>query len=140
MRRRWCTSPSRSSTVSQSSWSTRKAASPSARPAATARPARTSPRTCPPSGAGRSASGLRKVDEVALQERLGEVSRSPRWAVAYKFKAQQATTKVLAIDASVGRLGTVTPVAVLEPVVVGGVTVRNASLHNMDEITRKDVR
>jgi DNA ligase (NAD+) len=81
-----------------------------------------------------------KVDDVALQERLGQVSRSPRWAVAYKFKAQQATTKVLAIDASVGRLGTVTPVAVLEPVVVGGVTVRNASLHNMDEITRKDVR
>ena len=81
-----------------------------------------------------------KVDDVALQERLGQVSRSPRWAVAYKFKAQQATTRVLAIEPSVGRLGTVTPVAVLEPVVVGGVTVRNASLHNMDEITRKDVR
>ncbi|HEY2387844.1 MAG TPA: NAD-dependent DNA ligase LigA [Candidatus Binatia bacterium] len=81
-----------------------------------------------------------KVDDVALQERLGQVSRSPRWAVAYKFKAQQATTRVLAIEPSVGRLGTVTPVAVLEPVAVGGVTVRNASLHNMDEITRKDVR
>ncbi len=81
-----------------------------------------------------------KVDDVALQERLGQVSRSPRWAVAYKFKAQQATTTVLDIVPSVGRLGTVTPIAVLEPVAVGGVTVRNASLHNMDEIVRKDVR
>jgi DNA ligase (NAD+) len=81
-----------------------------------------------------------KVDDTALQERLGQVSRSPRWAIAYKFKAQQATTKVLDIVPSVGRLGTVTPIAVLEPVAVGGVTVRNASLHNMDEITRKDVR
>ncbi len=81
-----------------------------------------------------------KVDELALQERLGQVSRSPRWAIAYKFKAQQAETKVLKIEPSVGRLGTVTPIAVLEPVAVGGVTVRNASLHNMDEITRKDVR
>lgn len=81
-----------------------------------------------------------KVDDTALQERLGQVSRSPRWAIAYKFKAQQALTTVLDIVPSVGRLGTVTPIAVLEPVVVGGVTVRNASLHNMDEITRKDVR
>ena len=81
-----------------------------------------------------------KVDDVALQERLGQVSRSPRWAIAYKFKAQQAETKVLDIVPSVGRLGTITPIAVLEPVVVGGVTVRNASLHNMDEIARKDVR
>ncbi|TMA80720.1 MAG: NAD-dependent DNA ligase LigA [Deltaproteobacteria bacterium] len=81
-----------------------------------------------------------KVDDLALQERLGQVSRSPRWAIAYKFKAQQAETKVLDIVPSVGRLGTVTPIAVLEPVAVGGVTVRNASLHNMDEIERKDVR
>jgi DNA ligase (NAD+) len=81
-----------------------------------------------------------KVDDLGLQERLGQVSRSPRWAIAYKFKAQQAETKVLKIEPSVGRLGTVTPIAVLEPVAVGGVTVRNASLHNMDEITRKDVR
>lgn len=81
-----------------------------------------------------------KVDDLRLQEILGQVSRSPRWAIAYKFKAQQAETRVLDIVASVGRLGTLTPVAVLEPVVVGGVTVRNASLHNMDEIARKDVR
>jgi DNA ligase (NAD+) len=81
-----------------------------------------------------------KVDDLALQERLGQVSRSPRWAIAYKFKAQQAETKILDIVPSVGRLGTVTPIAVLEPVAVGGVTVRNASLHNMDEIERKDVR
>lgn len=81
-----------------------------------------------------------KVDELRLQEILGQVSRAPRWAIAYKFKAQQAETRVLEIVASVGRLGTLTPVAELEPVVVGGVTVRNASLHNMDEIARKDVR
>jgi DNA ligase (NAD+) len=81
-----------------------------------------------------------KVDDLAQQERLGQVSRSPRWAVAYKFKARQATTKVLNIVPSVGRLGTVTPIAELEPVQVGGVTVRNASLHNMDEVERKDVR
>jgi DNA ligase (NAD+) len=81
-----------------------------------------------------------KVDDLRLQEILGQVSRSPRWAIAYKFKAQQAETRVNDIIASVGRLGTLTPVAELEPVVVGGVTVRNASLHNMDEIARKDVR
>jgi DNA ligase (NAD+) len=81
-----------------------------------------------------------KVNDLALQERLGQVSRSPRWAVAYKFKAQQAETRVRNIVPSVGRLGTVTPIAELEPVPVGGVTVRNASLHNMDEVERKDVR
>src|SRR5262249_26425086 len=81
-----------------------------------------------------------KVDDLKLQEILGQVSRSPRWAIAYKFKAQQAETRVNDIIAWVGRLGTLTPVAELEPVVVGGVTVRNASLHNMDEIERKDVR
>jgi DNA ligase (NAD+) len=81
-----------------------------------------------------------KVNDLALQERLGEVSRSPRWAVAYKFKPRQATTRVVAIVPSVGRTGVLTPTAELEPVRVGGVTVRNASLHNMDEVRRKDVR
>ena len=64
-----------------------------------------------------------KVDPLALQERLGAKSRSPRWALAYKFAATQATTKVLAIEVNVGRTGAVTPMAVMEPVEVGGVTV-----------------
>jgi DNA ligase (NAD+) len=81
-----------------------------------------------------------KVNDLGLQRRLGEISRSPRWAVAYKFKARQATTRIVNIVPSVGRTGVLTPVAELEPVPVGGVTVRNASLHNMDEIERKDVR
>jgi len=81
-----------------------------------------------------------KVNDLGLQRRLGEISRSPRWAVAFKFKARQATTRIVRIVPSVGRTGVLTPVAELEPVPVGGVTVRNASLHNMDEIERKDVR
>ncbi len=81
-----------------------------------------------------------KVDSLDQQHRLGELSRSPRWAVAYKFKPRQAVTRVRDIVASVGRLGTITPVAELEPVALGGVTIANASLHNMDEIRRKDVR
>src|SRR5262245_26886149 len=81
-----------------------------------------------------------KVDDFELQRLLGQVSRSPRWAVAWKFKPRQATTQVLRIAPSVGRTGVLTPVAELEPVTVGGVTVRNVSLHNMDEIERKDVR
>jgi DNA ligase (NAD+) len=81
-----------------------------------------------------------KVDSRAQQEILGEVARSPRWAVAFKFKPRQAVTRVSDIWASVGRLGTLTPIAELEPVVVGGVTVSRASLHNMDEVERKDVR
>jgi len=81
-----------------------------------------------------------KVNDVRLQRRLGEISRSPRWAVAFKFKARQATTRIREIVPSVGRTGVLTPVAELEPVAVGGVTVRNASLHNMDEIERKDIR
>ena len=75
-----------------------------------------------------------KVNSFALQEQLGEVSRSPRWAVAYKFKAQQAETQVRNIEVQVGRIGSLTPVAKLEPVQLAGVTISNASLHNLDEI------
>lgn len=81
-----------------------------------------------------------KVNSTELQGRLGEIARSPRWAVAYKFKARQATTRILDIQPQVGRTGTLTPVASLEPVPIGGVTVKSASLHNMDEIERKDIR
>jgi DNA ligase (NAD+) len=81
-----------------------------------------------------------KVNDLELQRLLGQVSRSPRWAVAWKFKPRQATTRILAIAPSVGRTGVLTPVAELEAVAVGGVTVRNVSLHNMDEVERKDVR
>jgi DNA ligase (NAD+) len=81
-----------------------------------------------------------KVDSLALQERLGAKARSPRWALAYKFAATQATTKVLAIEVNVGRTGAVTPMARMEPVEVGGVTVSRATLHNEDEVARKDVR
>ncbi|HVC45361.1 MAG TPA: NAD-dependent DNA ligase LigA [Candidatus Binataceae bacterium] len=81
-----------------------------------------------------------KVNSFALQNQLGEVSRSPRWAIAYKFKAQQAETVVREIAVQVGRIGSLTPVAKLAPVALAGVTIANASLHNLDEIRRKDVR
>jgi DNA ligase (NAD+) len=81
-----------------------------------------------------------KVNRIDLQERLGDVGREPRWSIAYKFAAVEATTTLKSIEISVGRTGTLNPYAVLEPVSVGGVTIKQAALHNEDDIRRKDIR
>ncbi len=81
-----------------------------------------------------------KVDSLKQQEKIGSIAKSPRWAIAYKFKAKQATTKLKEITLQVGRIGTITPVAELEPVFLAGSTISRATLHNSDEIERKDIR
>jgi DNA ligase (NAD+) len=81
-----------------------------------------------------------KVNSLKLQERLGTISRSPRWALAFKFSPKQETTKIKKIEVQVGRTGALTPVAIMEPVRIGGVEVSRATLHNLDEIEKKDIR
>jgi len=81
-----------------------------------------------------------KVDSLDLQQRLGNIGHEPRWAIAYKFPAVQGTTRLIDIGISVGRTGTLNPYAILEPVAVGGVTIKQAALHNQDDIRRKDIR
>jgi DNA ligase (NAD+) len=81
-----------------------------------------------------------KIDDYGLQQQLGVVGNAPRWAIAYKFPAREATTTLLEIRTNVGRTGVITPYAVLEPVNIGGVTVRQASLHNFEDLARKDLR
>ena len=81
-----------------------------------------------------------KINQLNLHEQLGDVGREPRWAIAYKFPATQGTTLLKSIEISVGRTGTLNPYAVLEPVSIGGVTIKSAALHNEDDIRRKDIR
>jgi DNA ligase (NAD+) len=81
-----------------------------------------------------------KINQLNLHEELGDIGREPRWAIAYKFPADQGTTLLKSIEISVGRTGTLNPYAVLEPVAVGGVTIKSAALHNEDDIRRKDIR
>ena len=81
-----------------------------------------------------------KVDSFADQRELGATSKAPRWAIAYKYQPEQAETRLLAVDIQVGRTGALTPVARLEPVFLSGSTVSNATLHNFEEIERKDIR
>ena len=80
------------------------------------------------------------MDDLALRDRLGATAKFPRWATAFKFPAQQATTTLLAIEVNVGRTGAVTPYAVLEPVQLAGSTIAMATLHNAEDVARKDVR
>jgi DNA ligase (NAD+) len=81
-----------------------------------------------------------KIDSIPIQQKLGDVGREPRWAIAFKFPAVQGTTRLNSIEISVGRTGTLNPYAVLEPIKVGGVTIKHAALHNEDDIRRKDIR
>ena len=81
-----------------------------------------------------------KVNEFNLQRRLGNVANAPRWAIAHKFSANSSISKILNIEIQIGRTGALTPVAKIKPVNIGGVMVSNATLHNEDEITRKDIR
>ena len=81
-----------------------------------------------------------KVDDLALRERLGTTAKFPRWATAFKFPAEQATTTLRTIEVNVGRTGAVTPYAVLEPVFLAGSTISMATLHNAEDLARKDIR
>ena len=81
-----------------------------------------------------------KINNFNLQKRLGNVANAPRWAIAHKFSSNKATSKIISIDIQIGRTGALTPVAKIKPVKIGGVQVSNATLHNEDEINRKDIR